>query len=294
MLLSDYLEQWLATFCAPFRAPSTVACYRRAFAALPPSLMSSPLQSVSGMSIQAAINAQAVTHPRAAQLTFAALHVALQRAVALDMLPAHPMRGCIKPAHTAAKAAILTPPQLSLYLAAARASPAYPLLLVMAGMGLRRGEALGLTWAAVDLSGGVLHVRQQRMRIAGSYSARPLKSDASRRSLPIPPPIASELARVRAAQHTRSIAGWVCDITPEALARHHAAVLAHAGLPHITLHGLRHSMATAAVSSGCPIKILQGVLGHSGYQLTADLYANHLTFAAFAPHMVALATSIVP
>ena len=44
----------------------------------------------------------------------------------------------------------------------------------------------------------------------------------------------------------------------------------------MTLHGLRHSFATAAVQQGVPIKVLQAALGHAKYQLTADLYADHL------------------
>lgn len=47
-------------------------------------------------------------------------------------------------------------------------------------------------------------------------------------------------------------------------------------LPAVTLHGLRHSVASAAVLSGVPVKSVQGWLGHASYAITADLYANHL------------------
>ena len=67
----------------------------------------------------------------------------------------------------------------------------------------------------------------------------------------------------------------------------HQAILAALGLPEaVTLHGLRHSFATAAAEK-IPIKVLQEALGHSEYKLTADLYAGH-----HLPSAVAAARSI--
>jgi integrase len=36
-----------------------------------------------------------------------------------------------------------------------------------------------------------------------------------------------------------------------------------AGLPRITLHGLRHSYATAALKAGVPVKVISERLGHA-------------------------------
>lgn len=292
MLASAYLDTWLDTFVRPFRAENTVKCYRRAFASLPASILGLELAALDGMLLQAAINGQAKRHPRAAQLTFAALHVAMAKAVQLGYIPRSPMDACIKPRHTAAKAQVLTVPQLTAYIQQARQSPCYVLLLCLAVCGLRRGEALGLTWRAIDQQAGVLHVTQQRMRVSGGYVVRPLKSAASTRDIILPPPLLAILAQARADQRVVSLSGWVVDATPERLAREHAAVLAAAGLPHVTLHGLRHSMACGAVASGCPIKVLQGILGHAKYELTANLYADHITADISAPYIRRYADSI--
>ena len=159
---------------------------------------------------------------------------------------------------------------------------ARPLLLLMVTCGLRRGEALGLTWAAVDWTAGTIAICQQRGRVAGrGMQTAALKTGASARVLPLAGPVARELTAWRAAQPV--LTRWVLDTTPERLARDHAAALAAAGLPHVTLHGLRHSMATAAAEAGAPIKLLQAVLGHSTYKLTADLYADHVRAAALGP-----------
>lgn len=287
MTTKEYLDQWLETFVRPFRAASTAACYRRAINALPQSLADCPLDQLNGLTIQAHLNTQAKSHPRAAQLSYATLHAAMNKAVDLGLLLRSPLAGCIKPQHTAKRAVVLSLDQLASYIDAARSQPAFVLLLLMSTCGLRRGEALGLMWQ--DVTGDAMHIRRQRVRIDRAYRVTGLKSKAAHRTLPIAPPIAAELARIS----VRSITGWVCDVTPEALRKQHMAALAAAGLPPVTLHGLRHSMATAAAADGCPIKVLQGILGHARYQLTADLYADHLQTENYAPSMASLAAAVM-
>ena len=292
MTLQEFLTAYTDTFIIPRRRPSTVACYRRAWAALPPALLAADLAALDGMTIQAAINAQGAAHPRAAQLTHSCLRAALKRAVLLGYLPRSPMQGVERPEHQPAVAAVLSAAQLAAYLEAARAMPTWPLLMIISTMGLRRGEALGLTWAAVDLGAGVLHVTQQRQRIGHALRAVPVKSRAAARVLPLPPPVAAELRQLRADRRVVSLSGWVCDTNPDTLRKHHQRVLERADLPAVTLHGLRHSVATLAAAQGCPIKLLQGILGHARYQLTADLYAAHLGAEAYAPHLSRLVSSV--
>jgi integrase len=60
-------------------------------------------------------------------------------------------------------------------------------------MGLRRGEALGLAWADVDLDGRQLTVRQALHRVDGQLRLDPVKTDASVAVLPIPAPLVNIL-----------------------------------------------------------------------------------------------------
>lgn len=289
MSLEEYLTLYVTTFIKPFRRPNTVGCYRRAFEALPEQLLATDLQLVSGLQIQSALNAKALKHPRAAQLQFACLGAAFRKAVDLGLICRSPMQGCVKPVHEAARAAVFTAEQLGVYIASARSEPTYPLLLLMASCGLRRGEALGLCWRDIDLASGQISIHQQRMRTNHRYTVAPLKSRSSVRTLPIPPPLAEELRRIR----VRSFSGFVCDVTPESLYKAHKRVLHRGALPGVTLHGLRHSVATLAASQGCPMKILQGILGHSKYELTANLYADHITTDVFRPYLGVLASAVL-
>ena len=288
MLMIEYLEQWMQAFVVPFRAANTVGCYRRAMAALPEQLMHTDLAAVSGLQLQAAINQKAARYPRAGQLVFAMLHAALSQAVKLGMIPSSPMTACIKPRHQARKAVVLNPDQLHRYLDAARMSDAWPLLLLISTCGLRRSEALGLTWASIDLGEGQLCINQQRLRTPGQYTAQPLKSRSSRRVLTLPPQLMDELRPLRGLP-----AAWVVDMTPEALAKAHQAAVKAAWVPKVTLHGLRHSMATICAADGMPIKQLQAVLGHAHYQLTADTYAGHVAAASGAAALARMAASVL-
>ncbi len=275
MTMREYTDLWLQTYEIPFRKPSTVACYKRAIASLPESILSAEMAEIESLHLQCAINTQAMSYPRAAQLTYATLHVSMARAVQLHLLVNNPMDNCEKPHHEAQRTRILHQQQLQEYQAEARKSDCWPLLMLIAALGLRRSEALGVCWS--DITDGVLHVQHQRLRTNGKYELTALKSKTSDRYLKLAPPLQDELNK----WPMRTMTGYIADVTPEHLTRVHNKAIRNAELPHVTLHGLRHSMATALVATGTPIKILQAILGHSTYKVTADLYANHVQDAQY-------------
>ena len=49
-----------------------------------------------------------------------------------------------------------------------------------------------------------------------------------------------------------------------------------AGLPPITMHGVRHSYASAALAAGEPLKVVSERLGHASTSITANL-CQHVT-----------------
>ena len=272
MTLGMWLDSWMELYVWPADlAENTKKCYNRAVRAVPCHLREKPLQDLSPLELRQWLLQVAERHPRAAQLDRVMLHRALTLAAKAgeaspalcdsDLLPQ------IK--HTAAKAAVLDIGQLRAYLTAASRAK-YGLVLMLMACGLRRSEALGARWEAVDLAAGTLAVVGQRL--PGSDELAPLKTAASYRVIELPLQVTVILRRL-----PRPIGGgWLCDVPSRTIYKAHARLLKEAGLPHVTLHGLRHSFATAAVQQGVPIKVLQSALGHARYQLTADLYADHL------------------
>ncbi|WP_375406804.1 tyrosine-type recombinase/integrase [uncultured Amnibacterium sp.] len=136
--------------------------------------------------------------------------------------------------------------------------------------------------AAKSTSGGGAS-RSSRTRCgsaAGSLSA-PRKSHHARR-VPIPPFLAAELAeqiRGRSAgalvfgdgvhhlnQPTVKGGWWVQSIG--------RAQAIDPGFPTPTIHDLRHTAASLAVSAGANVKAMQRMLGHASASMTLDVYAD--------------------
>ena len=50
--------------------------------------------------------------------------------------------------------------------------------------------------------------------------------------------------------------------------------LVSAGLPPMTIHDLRHTAASLAISAGANVKAVQKMLGHASAAMTLDVYAD--------------------
>ncbi len=124
--------------------------------------------------------------------------------------------------------------------------------------GARRGEALGMRWADVDL-------------IAGTWS-KPASSTKQKEDheVPLSAPVKQLLTEIRDQQsrnkralpeHVFSGAGTgrhVVDIK-----RSWAAITKAAGLENLRVHDLRHSFASELVSGGKSLALVGALLGHS-------------------------------
>jgi integrase len=61
-------------------------------------------------------------------------------------------------------------------------------------------------------------------------------------------------------------------LNPNVITRSFARLVDRAALPHLSLHGLRHSWATSALRGGVPAKVVSTRLGHSSSRITLDTY----------------------
>jgi integrase len=167
-----------------------------------------------------------------------------------------------------------------------RLSALYYLMIVT---GLRRGEAIGLRWADVDLESQRLFVTQQITDVRGKLVVGTPKTRRGRRVVPIDSftvdllrehqraQDAERAAWGSAGQHQRLV---FCredgrPLRPEYVTRHFQALAMKAArLPVIRLHDLRHTNASLALAAGIDIKVVSERLGHSTLAVTADLYTH--------------------
>lgn len=150
------------------------------------------------------------------------------------------------------------------------------LYVTAAWAGLRQGELAALRWRDVDWSSGVIQVRQSFTH--GRFTTP--KSRRSVRAVPMFDRLAGELDlhhRASAHQADDDLAfahphtGSPFDAS-HIRTRFHRA-LAAAGVREVRFHDLRHSCGTAMAAAGCPLRTLQGYLGHASYTKT-EVYAD--------------------
>jgi integrase len=179
------------------------------------------------------------------------------------------------PSRTTSRATSWTASELLRFLTHVSGDPLFPLWRVAATTGLRRGEILGLTWRALDLDGGRLMVDQQLLPTRGGMTFGPPKSSRSRRTVALDTHTVTALRGHRAAQILeRDLAGPAYvdrdlvfadpiggPIYPQRLGERFVEHRKAAGIPTGTLHILRHTAATLALTSGVPIHICAARLG---------------------------------
>ena len=155
--------------------------------------------------------------------------------------------------------------------------------------GMRRGELLGLTWLALDLEAGKLRVDQQLLSTAGGCTFGPPKSRRSRREVALDAETVEALRRHRDAQLLeRDFAGDAYEdhdpvfadelgqpIYPTKLTRAFKRHRKAAGVTTGSLHVLRHTHATPALTNGVPLHVLAARIGDRAETVLAN-YAHLL------------------
>lgn len=163
------------------------------------------------------------------------------------------------------------------------------LWLTYLGLGLRKGEALGLVWTDLDLDAGLVTINRSLRRRDGQLVDGPVKTPASGATVPLPGPLVDVLLEHRAEQRLDRLVAvsWPdrervfttsrgTPLEPRNVNTEWAKVCASAGIEPIRLHDLRHSMATFALRQGVELKTIQTMLRHSRLATTADLYTHVL------------------
>ncbi len=166
--------------------------------------------------------------------------------------------------------------------------PLYPLFHLIAYAALRRGEACGQRRSDTFLDAGCLEVANQIVQYGWETGQSKPKTPSSEGIVPLDPDtvlvLAAHLARQDEAK-TRLGSDWrehdllfTCPdgspLHPADVADEFARLIALAGLPPITLHGLRHGAATLMLAAGVEMKVIQHILRHSSIKVTMDLYTN--------------------
>jgi integrase len=157
-----------------------------------------------------------------------------------------------------------------------------PLVLLLAYTGIRWGEAVALKVGSIDLERRRVIVRSNATNVRGTIIEGAPKSGRAR-TAPLPEFLIDALTEQCAGKSPETLAfGNGIDFlaTPThkdgwfACARNRAREADPAIPARFTLHDLRHTAASLAISAGANAKVVQRMLGHASAAMTLDVYAD--------------------
>ena len=148
--------------------------------------------------------------------------------------------------------------------------------------GLRRSEILGLTEDAIDTAFKWVKVRQTRHHVDGKDVIQGTKTATSRRELAVPDFVMEDIKELIERhnavryEHTDFLIqdGFGKPMGHSALTTQIYRIEDRAGLPHVSIHDLRHTFASMLNNAGVDIAMISHELGHSGIAITLNTYTH--------------------
>jgi integrase len=287
-LVTALVEQHLVRLAEDGRSPVTLSTYRFAVGRLQKFIGGVRVGEASPSRIDAALRSMRTAHGATmARQAKTILRGALQLAVMSNVLGSNPVRD-VQPLRSKAqpKGAVgLTADQLRDLLRKLQASKfcqdhdlVDPITLLIA-TGLRRSELLGLRWTDYDEEACSLAVTGKIIRVSGEGLQRvdETKSAAGRRTVPLPQFAVAMLRDRRALRYLGqqevifpSTAGTLRD--PNNFGKEWRNAREELGVPEVTTHSFRKTVATLIDDEGLSARIGADHLGHSKVSMTQDRY----------------------
>lgn len=184
-------------------------------------------------------------------------------------------------------ARVLTREEQKIFLETAKDTSNFNQFAFLLQTGLRTGEMIGLCWDDIDFEKRIIHIRRtmEYRYSVGEWKIGLPKSKSGCRDVPL----TDEACKILLSQKEKNrnnktvkmeFAKYVFlsrkgeptknsayDTTLEKLAK-------KSGIPHFSMHTLRHTFATRCIEAGMKPKTLQEILGHSNIGITMNLYVH--------------------
>ena len=296
MLFSEYLESWLEIIKGSV-AVSTYASYSAmATRIIAPYFKEKGviLKDITAKNIQdfylhelKKVSASTVVHYHAL------IHKALKYAMKIDLIDVNPADKVERPKRERFVGSFYDAEEMNELFKAAKGTKLELPILFGAFYGLRRSEAIGLKWDAVDFEQNTLVIKHTvtscnldgKLTIVESDTT---KTKSSMRTLPLVPFVRERLLTLKDEQkenrrlcgrsYSKEYSGYICVneigdlIKPNYVTEFFPKLLEANGLRRIRFHDLRHSCASLLLANGVPMKQIQEWLGHSDFSTTANIY----------------------
>lgn len=298
LLVKEYLLRWLSDYAVPRTATRTHQRYQEIIEKhLNPALGNHKLTALRPLHIQSyytkamdsgrldgkgGLSARTVLHHHRV------LSEALKQAVKWQLLIRNPADAVQAPRPVSIEMQVLSEDESADLLLAAENTILYLPVLLALTTGMRRGEVLGLRWQDVGLDAEKLVVQQSLEEIRGGLNFKRPKTEKSRRTLPLPALVASELRRHLEAQKetAKDLGAMYQDNglvfcredgrpwSPGGFSREFAELVRVTKIPKVRFHDLRHTHATQLFGQNVHPKMVSERLGHSTVGITLNTYTH--------------------
>lgn len=158
--------------------------------------------------------------------------------------------------------------------------------------GLRKSEALGLTWADVNSQTAQLRVTKGWVRVKGELLFTSPKTRNSKRSVPVPSNLLARLEKRKEQNialllekgwrgnvnetYVFGVVGKETPFVPDMPNKWLNKLLEQASLPHYRVHDLRHTYGSLQLRMGVPLEVVSERMGHANPTITLNTYRHVL------------------
>lgn len=296
MTVGEWLDIWEREYLGGVK-PATVCSYKAVVKNhLKPNLGAIKLEALTAHTIQGFYNGliqeDSGLSPKTVKNIHGVLHKAMQQAVLNEYIRSNPTNACTLPRAEKKEISPLDEDQITTFLKAIRGHQFEDLFTVTLFTGMRKAEAMGLTWDCVDLDRGTITVNKQLQQVRGGHGEYRLVStkNSKGRTVTVAPFVVATLRKVKHRQLMNRLRYGECwedsgFVFTNELGHHlkshtvyinYKKIVRKIGLDESRFHDLRHSYAVASIRSGDDIKTVQEHLGHATASFTLDVY-GHVT-----------------
>ncbi|WP_302954802.1 site-specific integrase [[Clostridium] scindens] len=228
------------------------------------------------------------------------LNLALKEAVIAGYIKTNPVTGTKPYKRSKPKITILSKAKIKILLKAASKNNWYLEILLALFCGLRKGEIMGLKFCDFDFEKNTVYINRQIASDPkikkGSGSKideyglveRDPKTPNSFRTLRVPEVVMAEVKKRKLLiEKNKEMQGDEYSdrdyISCQENGKLHSVtalnnaltkLCSRSGLPHLTVHGLRHMYATILIEMGVPLIKISALLGHSSVHTTFEYYCD--------------------